>query len=470
MRGHAAGVPTLPMPVTDAMFLLAESRNAPMHVGSLQLLTLPEGQSPREAARETYGRMLDPTGVRPIFAQRARRGLLTGGQWAWQRDTDIDLEHHVRRSALPDPGRPRELMELVGRLHSTLLDRSRPLWEAHLIEGLADGRFGIYTKMHHALADGVTALRLTQSSLSPDPARRDQQAPWAPRPARPTTAAALFASPRAVAAGALDLVRDLGGTVPAVAKIIYRGLAEQTTMLAFQAPRSLLNTSISGSRRFAAQSWPLDRLRALAQACGGTGGGTINDVVLAMSAGALRRYLLELGELPDAPLVAMVPVSLRTEGDTAAAGNAVGSLLCNLGTHLADPADRMATIQASIRQGKAELKGLTPTQVTLLSAGVMIPGFLGSQLRAHALLRPAYNLVISNVPGSRDDLYFNGARLDAMYPLSIPQEGQALNITVIGCGDRLGFGLVGCRRTLPRLQRMLTHLEDELVALEEAMA
>src|SRR4051812_5566692 len=196
------------MPPTDSMFLIPESREQPMHVGSLQLFELPEGAD-RSLIRETYETLLATTDIAPIFRRRPHRSWSTAGQWAWVDDDDIDLEHHVRHSALPEPGRVRELLALTSRLHGTLLDRQRPLWEMHVIEGLEGNRFAVYTKLHHAVMDGVSGLRLLQRSLSESP---DEATPafWTPRPRKPRSAAGgnpLLGLPIAAARGVSDLAR-----------------------------------------------------------------------------------------------------------------------------------------------------------------------------------------------------------------------------------------------------------------------
>src|SRR4051794_15538049 len=167
------------MPPTDSMFLIPESREQPMHVGSLQLFELPEGAD-RSLIRETYEQLLATTDIAPIFRRRPYRSWTTAGQWAWVDDDDVDLEHHVRHSALPEPGRVRELLALTSRLHGTLLDRQRPLWEMHVIEGLTENRFAVYTKLHHSLMDGISGLRLLQRTLSTDPDNRAQPTFWEP--------------------------------------------------------------------------------------------------------------------------------------------------------------------------------------------------------------------------------------------------------------------------------------------------
>jgi diacylglycerol O-acyltransferase len=263
----------------------------------------------------------------------------------------------------------------------------------------------------------------------------------------------------------LKAAADTVGLVPHLAHVAEKALRQTGGPLPGTAPRSMLNVPITGSRRFAADSWDLARIRTVARAADAT----VNDVVLAMSASALRDYLLSHDALPDAPLIAMTPVSLRDAADSAddAGGNAVGAILADLGTHLEDPAERLVTVRDSMRQGKANLKGLSQLQIAALSAATMSPLLVNSLVGVPRFVRPPFNLVISNVPGPRDALYWNGAKLDQSYPLSIPTQGQALNITVTSYDGRMHFGLVGCRRSVPHLQQLLAGLEDGLVQLEK---
>ena len=450
------------MPLNDSMFLLPESREQPMHVGGLQLFDLPAGTG-RGYLRELYEASVSVTDVAPVFRKRPHRSPLTLGQWTWVEDDEIDLEHHIRHSALPEPGRVRELLALTSRLHGTLLDRKRPLWEAHLIEGLEGNRFAVYTKLHHAMMDGVSAMRLLTSSLSTDPAARDVTLPWEARGDR-RPRRRLGGSPLGLPGLALQAGIDAVGLVPTLLKLASDGLSSQATVLPLQAPRSMLNVAITGSRRFAAESWSLARIRAVARAADAT----VNDVVLAMCAGALRAYLLELDALPGAPLVAMTPVSLRTD-DSDESTNAVGVILCNLATDVEHPGGRLVAIRQSMLSGKAALAGLNQAQVTALSAVAMSPLLLNSLMALHRVSPPPFNLVISNVPGSPVPLYWNGARMTGSYPLSIPFDGQAMNITLASYDGRVDVGIVGCRRSVPRLQRLLGHLEDSLAGLESAV-
>ncbi|MDX6286553.1 MAG: diacylglycerol O-acyltransferase / wax synthase [Frankiales bacterium] len=449
------------MPPTDSMFLIAESREQPMHVGGLQLFRLPEDAG-SDYLGDLYRSTLEVSDIAPLFRKRARRSLTSLGQWEWVYEDDVDLEHHVRHSALPKPGRVRELLALTSRLHGSLLDRQRPLWEGHLIEGLDDGRFAVYTKMHHALLDGVSALRLLQRSLSTDPDARDIAPPWA---IGLGGAASSGTDLTGLLKGALSTAGDVIGLGPGLVRVAQRELRDRGLTLSLQAPRSMFNVAITGSRRFAAQSWPLERLRAIGKAADAT----VNDVLLTVCGGALRSYLLEQRDLPDSPLIAMVPISLRT-GDHEGGGNAVGSILCNLGTDVADPAERLSVVRRSMRVGKDAYTGLSSMQISALSAMIMAPLLVNSTLGAHRFTRPPFNLIISNIPGPADDLYWNGARLEGIYPLSIPLNGQALNITVTSNAGEMHVGLTGCRRSVPHLQHLLGFIDTSLDELAAAVA
>jgi diacylglycerol O-acyltransferase / wax synthase len=467
-------MPTL-MDPTSTGFLFAESRAQPMHVGGLQLFRKPEGAG-RNFVKDLYEEMLGHEDPAPLFLRRPHRSLSTAGQWVWQQDDQFDLEYHFRHSALPKPGRIRELLELCGRLHSTRLALERPLWEVHLIEGLRDGRVAMYTKMHHALVDGVASMRLVQRVLSEDPDEVGMAPMWSNehagrRSEKPSEQdepdGGLGSLSASAVRAALAISAEAAGLPGALLKTLTRGVRNETSALSLYAPRTVINTKITGARRFAAEDWPIDRIRAVGKATDTT----INDVVLAMCSGAMRTYLSDLGALPDSSLVAMVPVSLQAKGSggpSASGGNAVGSVMVRLGTEQADAADRLQSVHDSMVSGKEALSTMTPAQILAMSALGLTPAVLAPMLRMQGLAPPPFNLVISNVPGPRKPHYFNGARLEGIYPLSIPIHGMGLNITCTSYAGQMDFGLTGCRRTVPRLQRLLTHLDDELADLEKA--
>jgi WS/DGAT/MGAT family acyltransferase len=450
------------MPVTDSMFLLAESREHPMHVGGLQLFKKPDGAGP-DYLRDIRRDLLDSDNMRTIFRRRPARPVNTLGQLAWSTDADLELDYHFRHSALPQPGRIRELLELTSRWHSTLLDRHRPLWEIHLIEGLQDDRFAMYTKVHHALMDGVSSLRQLQGTLSDDPYDLNCPPPWGsrrrPGDKRPGRASgSLFRN-------AGHVLNQVIGLTPAAVKVAGEAFHEHTLTLPLQAPKTMFNVPIGGARRFAAQSWSLDRVRKISAAAGVSR----NDVVLAMCSGAVRDYLIEQGALPDAPMTAMVPISLRRKTERGEpSGNNIGAMLCNLATDRSDPAHRLAVIHKSMRDGKRLFTELSPLQALVLSAINVAPLGLSPIPGIVNNTRPPFNLVISNVPGPRKQMYWNGAQLDGIYPASVLLDGQALNITLTSNGENLDFGITGCRRSVPHLQRILTHLDTALAELEAA--
>jgi WS/DGAT/MGAT family acyltransferase len=446
------------MTPTDAVFLLGESREHPMHVGGLQLYEPPDGAGP-EFVREFTEALVANDEFQPTF--RKHPATIMGGitPMAWAYDDDVDVDYHVRRSALASPGRVRELLELTSRLHTSLLDRHRPLWELYVVEGLRDGRFAMYSKMHHALIDGISAMKLVQRSLSNDPDDGEIRAMWSlPKPQRKHDPTSRLRS----------LVKTAGSVAalgPSTVSLARAALFEQQVTLPFGAPRTMLNVKIGGARRCAAQSWSVERIKSVKRAAGVT----LNDVVLAMCSGALRYYLLEQDALPETPLVAMVPVSLRKEDEADAGGNLVGAILCNLATDTDDPAARLEAVSGSMRKNKSVFSQLPRAQALALSAMNLgslalaaVPGWVSST-------SPPFNLVISNVPGPHEQLYCGGARLDGNYPLSIAMDGQALNITLVSNAGNLDFGLVGCRRSVPHLQRLLAHLESSLKDLEAAV-
>ncbi|WP_299576576.1 wax ester/triacylglycerol synthase family O-acyltransferase [uncultured Williamsia sp.] len=454
------------MPPTDAMFLIAETREHPMHVGGLQLFTPPDDAGP-DYVREMVEEIRSHTEVSSRFRKRPADPVSSVGNLWWSQESEIDLDYHIRHSAVPRPGRIRELFQLTSRWHGTLLDRHRPMWETHLVEGLEDGRFAVYTKVHHSLFDGVSALRMLQTTLTEDPDDVDLRVPWDPRPKRSTKPASggggPLALPMSLVGKGVSLGTTAAGLVPASLKILNQAVRDHDFITPFEAPKTILNGPIGGARRFVAQSWEIERVRAVADAVDAT----LNDVVLAMCSGALRTYLMELDGLPDKSLTAMVPVSLRSDSESAG-GNAVGAVICSLATDLEDPLARLRSIRESAQASKRLMKELTPLQILLLSAVNMsalalspLPGYV-------SLTRPPFNVIISNVPGPKEPLYWNGSRLDGVYPASIVLDGQAMNITFTSNDDALDFGIVGCRQTLPSLQRMIHHLEDALTDLEKA--
>lgn len=463
------------MPITDAMFLINETRRTPMHVGGLHLFDLPEGVDEIEFLAE-LGDILSYDGdLRHPFGERLKMGPLGQfGPISWESDRQLDMDYHIRHSALPAPGRYRELFALVSRLHSTLLDRSRPLWELHLIEGLQNRQFAMYMKTHHCAIDGAGSMHLLNSMYSSNQKARIQYSPFSQEAYEAYKEALLQARPRRVRPNeremkaVLEVLREqLGGAVHIGKALkdyaaVWLGLNKKLAAPVYKSPRTPLSQRITGARRFVAQSWDFQRVRTMSKAFDGT----LNDGVLAMVSGALRRYLVDQSALPKESLTAMAPISLRDADDTDSA-NAVAFITANLGTAERDPAKRMRVIQESMQAGKQQLSGMSRREVEIYTLLTQLPTAL-TFLTGNTDRFPAFSTVVSNVPGPRQQMYWNGARLAGLYPVSIPFDGFAANFTVVSHDKNLDFGIVACRHTLPQVQRMIDYMEESLVELEEA--
>ncbi|MGQ0501957.1 MAG: WS/DGAT/MGAT family O-acyltransferase [Panacagrimonas sp.] len=440
---------------TDVAFLLLERRHQPLHVGCLALFTPPAG-SPPDFAQQLTARLNKSQKVVPPFDRRPFSRL---GVFYWKDDQDFDLAHHFVHLALPKPGRIRELLAMVSRVHSAHLDRAYPLWRVYLVEGLEDGRIAFYMKMHHSLVDGVSGIRLLMKSMSDDPELSALMPPtWEidsmpPVQDEPILRGLKYLKARGTSA--VTVARDLAQS--------YRDAraGRPGVVTSLLAPRCILNQKITASRRFAAQSYSMARIKAVCRKFDAT----TNDVIMAMCGGALRRYLSGLNELPEKPLVAAVPVSLHRDREHAEPGNAVTVMLATLATDVADPVQRFRAIKASVDYNKQRFHSMTQSEMLVYMAGMLVPGAVS--MRGNWERMP-FNVMISHVPGPRAPIYWQGCKLEGLYPVSIVADGMALNITLISRGDLVDFGLIACRRTLPSVQRLLDHLEEALVELEQS--
>ncbi|MCF7641939.1 MAG: acetyltransferase [Pseudomonadales bacterium RIFCSPHIGHO2_12_FULL_40_16] len=443
-----------PLHPIDFIFLSLEKRQQPMHVGGLFLFQIPEN-APASFIQNLVADIRNSKSIPiPPFNNKLN-GLF------WDEDEEFDLDHHFRHIALPQPGRILELLTYISQEHSSLIDRAKPLWTCHIIEGIEGNRFAMYFKIHHAMVDGIAGMRLVEKSLSQDPNAQSIVPPWCVEGPR----AKRLKEPNV--SRFKKIMNGVMGQLESTPRVMYE--LSQTVMKdmgrnpdyvsSFQAPSSILNQRVSSSRRFAAQSFEFDRLRHISKSLGVT----INDIVLAICSGALREYLLSQDALPKKPLIAMVPASVRD--DDSSMSNRITMILANLGTHKEDPLERLAIVRRSVQNAKEKFKRMNSNQILNYSAFVYSAAGLNI---ASGLLpkRQAFNLVISNVPGPREPLYWNGARLDALYPASIILDGQALNITMTSYLDKLEVGLTACRNALPKMQNLLTHLEEEIQRFE----
>lgn len=443
----------------DAAFLRMESVRTPMHVGGLMTFRLPPN-APAGFLRDLLAQMRQQPFMPEPFGSKLAKSWLSGVAPAWE-PARLDIDYHIRHSALPYPGGERELGVLVERLHSHPLDMSRPLWECHLIEGLENRRFALYFKAHHCAIDGMGAMKMVRNWLSEDP--NDRTGPHAGpvskrRPRLEKARGEMFKA-------ALQQIGSNARAVPElISKLREMSQGEQSTVRAArETPRTLFNVPISQQRRLGTQLLDLARVKAVAKAADAT----VNDITLAITAGTVRRYLLEYNALPEKSLTASVPVALpRTDGKS---GNSVAGFVCPLATHESDPLRRIEAIKAVTSRAKEELLGMSPKALEQFTLMGLSPLILGQMAGVLPKLPPFFNFIVSNVVGSKVPLYLRGAELEAMYPMSILFDGYAINVTIIGLADRIAIGFTGCREAIPRLQRLAVYTSDALLELERAV-
>ena len=455
----------------DATFLYLETPSSHMHVAGLMILdpSSAAGGVTLEKVKEVYGARLH---LALPFRRRLVEVPFGLHHPLWIEDPDFDIDYHIRATALPAPGGPEQLATLVGRLSAIPLDRSRPLWEVWVIEGLADGNIAVLTKVHHAAIDGASGNELTVAllDLTPEIAEHVPDEEWVPDRI-PSDVELLSYAGSSLARQPVRVAKALGKT--AGAALALRRRNREVPDLApppspFSAPRTSFNTAITPRRSFAFTSVSLPVAKAVKNATGST----LNDVVLALCAGALRGYLDDQGEHPNGPLVAMVPVSVRTEDQKGAMGNQVASMFASLATDIADPLERLAVIHECMAEVKVQQKAIGADTLGDW-AEFAAPALVGRAARLYSRTkmadrhRPLFNVTISNVPGPAFPLYSIGAHMVANYPVGPIMDGGGLNMTVMSYLDRLDFGLQACPDVLPDIWSLAEGLQvalDELVA------
>ena len=477
----------------DLSFLLMETENTYGHVNGLSIYERPSDDfDPFTAVRERMGIMVGH--LEPL-----RRKLVTVpfdlDRPYWIEDPDFDLDYHVRHIGLAPPGAVDQLAEQVARIVGRRMDRTRPLWEAYVIEGLADGRWALLQKTHHATIDGASGVIMLKmfTDDSADAVYEYEPVEWKGEQP-PTSAAMLQTAAKNIAVNpvrgarvSLSIMRDLADTAglstvsgiasqtrDAIGNLAKRGNSSddnssRVSLPITPAPPTPWNKSVTPHRRFAMRSTSLANLKQLKEATGGT----LNDVVMAVCAGALRQYLIEHDALPDAPLRAMVPVSIRTGNEEDPWTNRVSALIADLPTNCDDPIERVAACREAMNAGKQQFD-MTPAEALGQSTDYASPLVAASAVRLVSRLKLAdhvnspINVVISNVPGPRTELYFAGAKLDAYIPVSTISDGVGLNITVHSYADRMDFGLIADRDLIPDLWHLVDLHIDEIERLFEA--
>jgi len=465
----------------DASFLAFETANSTGHVGGVSVLD--PGSAPKPL---TLARLTEVLSERLPLVPVLRRKLLNVpfglDQPYWIDDADFDIEYHVRELALPSPGSDAQLSDQVARLHARPLDRSRPLWEIYLITGLAQDRAAVYTKIHHSAIDGASGAELLTVLFDLDPGGRELPAARPFRPERrpsPAAMAALAATrlawrPVQTVRVANELMRVLPTVAPAVSALVGgmlglgRGDGAVIPTVPGRPPATPFNKPITPHRRVAFRSVDLASVKTVKNAFGVS----VNDVVMAMCAGALRRWPADHDALPGAPLIAMIPVSIRDPASKGALGNKVSAMLATVPTHVIDPDQRLEIVhaatkiaksqQAAIPQGLVDqISDFAPPALTARAARVVFATGLLHRL-------PPFNICISNVPGPNVPVYLCGAKLLAHYPVSVITDGQGLNITLVGYLGQLHFGLVSCRELVPDIDALAGYLVEELELLLKA--
>src|SRR6201989_2135059 len=495
----------------DASFLYLETPEMPMHVGSMAIFRLPD-DSKGDFFEDLQALIASRLHIAPILKARLEKAPLDIDHPSWVEDDQFDIDRHIFRGSLPAPHDRATLERIVGWMHAKLLNRARPLWEFYVFEGMKDNEIGLYSKMHHACIDGGAGAALTSMIYDVTPIPRTIEPP--------TARAKVGQEPRDIAANLIDsyqaLLRqpfdgssapkgidlprsgksDLGsilfdnamfqiesavkfaGSIPTMLKSVSDVVGKisdpksRDSIASMVSPSTILNKSISSERSFAGVSISLSRAKTLAKASGGK----LNDVVLALSSGVVRRYLLEHGALPSKSMTAAVPISLREEGNTEA-NNQVFGMICSIATNVEDPRTRLSTIIAQSTKSKEmshPLRALMPqvSNISMLGTPILVQilALLYSRSDLSDVLPPAANITVSNVPGPRQTLYAAGAALLHIFPLSISTHGQALNITVQSYRDQLDFGFIVGANIIPHVQVMCDMLPEEFAALEAAYA
>jgi WS/DGAT/MGAT family acyltransferase len=456
----------------DASFLNLETSTQHGHVAGVVILdpsTAPDGFD-FETLRELIASRIH---LLPPFRRKLVQVPLGLDHPYWIEDPEFDLDFHVRHIAVPPPGDHRQLAELVARIHARPLDRARPLWELYLIEGLEDGRVATLTKLHHAAIDGVSGAEILTILLDADPEGREMPSEDRWRPDRVPGQVELLARTGFQYAfrplKALKLARNVARSVPALGALVPRRRSDVLSRPGLVAPHTRLNDPITAHRRFAFADVELARVKAIKN----TAGVTVNDVVIALCAGAMRRWLETYHEVPERSLQAMVPISIRSDEKAGAMGNEVSVMIASIGTHLDDPLERLAHAHESMEVAK-HAHNATPATLLQDFAQFAPPAVAARAARlvfrnGRAGRMTPFNMVISNIPGPNFPLYLAGAKLEGHYPVSAIVEGMAVNITLHSYLGNLCFGIVTDRDIVSDAWELMQFVTDEVDVLEKAL-
>lgn len=457
--------------VQDAAFLQAESIECPMHIASVQIFDLPKKfHGRRDFFPKLMKRFGDGQPTEP-FNLKLHSDWSKLDVWpSWEVEENVDLDYHVRFVALPAPGDNSQLMRLVERLHEPMLDRTRPLWELYFIDGLEGDRVAIYLKTHHAMIDGVAGMSMIAKALSPEKSASGPLHPvWQlpERKKKPTEHESLLTVWRHRAEDALAQINSLQQLTSNFLRDELRQLAKGSipSFGRSQAPKTPFNVPITRHRHLDVFSIPLSRTKEIAKDYDAT----VNDVVLAISGAAIRKYLEETGGLPKKPVLANCPVSVRA-ANADQSGNNISIFVATLGTDVGDPVERLKTISSWAKKEKKKIAEMSATaaqnHATIFGLGAMLPQLVG----AGEIATPPANVVISNVPGPRHPLYLGDAKLAAIFPVSVLIDYQGFNITVLSREDSLDFGLIAAHEAIDDLAIISGYMQEAFDELDAASA
>ncbi len=462
----------MPLDPLAAAMMTAEVVSNPMHEGVVLILAPPAEAGPGYVDGLYREALAGNGSLDPRLRRYPHRGVDTGGLWVWRADDAVDISRHMVRRTVS--GGRDELWRLIGELDGERLDRSGPMWMSYLIDGLPGGRFAFYIKVHHTVVDGVAGFQMLAGALTADPHRRsmphffaDRRPGSPPRPA-PGLLPRVTAPIRSLAGTAASGAGLIGGVVGGELRAVFDSLVEHTTVLPLGAPYTRFNGRLGPQRAVSAANWSRGRVRAVQRAAGVSG----NDVVTAMVAGAVRLWLCDRGELPGLSLVAACPITVRDHESAAADdphGNRFGLWACPLGTDVEDPLARLALINRSMTEGKRWVARRGAAASLLTAAGSIAATVVLPLLPFTQKLRTGFNLPISHVPGPECDMYWNGAHVEEMYPVSTVFDGLALNVTTCSYAGRIGFGYAAGRDVVPDIEALIPMTERSLSELESAL-
>jgi diacylglycerol O-acyltransferase len=453
------------LPTIDVGFLLTESHHSPKHVAGLQIFRLPKGKGPASIRKLMDEVKQIPPGY--PFNQRLKKDVI---QPELEFDDHFEIDYHVRHTVLPGPGSEEQLLDVVARMHANLLDRERPLWEFHLIEGLSGRRFAFYTKIHHVLCDGITFARWFAESGSKSAADLYSRPIWQ----RDEIPEAGGDEDISYAQMIIEGVKMLGGGFKTAlgvsalsAKLLQRRFfdGDSNISLPLSAPRTALNVAPGAARNLTFTQYPLEEVRAIAH----SQGGSINDLVLTICDLAVNRYFEETGQAPEEPLIAYMPVNLRHEQEQDNR-NLISLLQVKMASEHEDSLAALQEIIKSSRSAREVFSGASRPAIQYYTLLVALLSQFEETLKLNKFLPPAINMVISNVPGPRETMYFRGAEATEVYPISTLPPLTALNITACSYVDTLFFGLVSGRTAVPDLQKLTEYLDEAYAELKEKTA